>query len=84
MVTARIRTPGVIGRVEVQQNQRTIIADPKFKVKPNVGLAELYDTDVSNPEQGDVLVYDALDSKFKASPLGEAQITLVSINGGSF
>jgi hypothetical protein len=73
-----------IGKVTVKQSTRTVIADPNFRTKPNVALSELFDTDISNPENGDVLVYDALDSKFKSSPLGEAQVSLVSINGGSF
>ena len=42
MVTARINTPGVIGKVAVRPNQRTTIADPKFTPKPNVGLVELF------------------------------------------
>lgn len=73
-----------IGKVTIRQSARTTIADPKFQPKPNVALVELSDTDITAPEEGDVLVYDATDSKFKAAPLGEAQVSLVSINGGSF
>jgi hypothetical protein len=73
-----------IGKVTINQSARTVIADAKFKFKPNVALTELSDTDITNPEDGDVLVYDALDDKFKSAPLGEAQVSLISINGGSF
>lgn len=73
-----------IGRVSVQQNLRTVIADPNFKPKPNVALVELTDTQIITPEDGDVLLYDASNSKFVASPLGEASVSIASINGGSF
>lgn len=73
-----------IGKVTIKQSTRTVIADPKYQVKPNVALVELSDTDIVEPENGEVLVYDALTAKFKSSPLGEAQVSLVSINGGSF
>lgn len=73
-----------IGKVTVQQNQRTIIADPNFKTKPNVALSELTDTNITEPEDGEVLVYDATSSKFVSSPLGEASVSISSINGGFF
>lgn len=64
MVRARITPAGTIGKVTVQQNITTSIADPKYKPKPNVSLSELTDVDISILEDGDALVYDAANTKF--------------------
>jgi vacuolar-type H+-ATPase subunit E/Vma4 len=84
MVTARIRTPGVIGKVEVQQNLRTIVADPKFKPKPNVALTELIDTSITTLEDGQVVTYSAEEGKFVAKGLGDIDTKIDRINGGFF
>jgi hypothetical protein len=84
MVTARIRTPGVIGKVSVSGAVRTTIADPKFKPKPNVALIELTDTSVSSPQNGDVVTYDSVQGKFVNQQLGDVAVIPTAINGGSF
>lgn len=84
MVTARIRTPGVIGKVEVQQSLRTTVADPKFKPKPNVALTELVDTSITTLEDGQVVVYSVEESKFVAKSLGDIDTKISNINGGFF
>lgn len=84
MVTARIRTPGVIGKVEVQQSIRTTVADPKFKPKPNVALTELTDTSITTLEDGQVVTYSSGDGKFIAKQLGDIAATPTKINGGAF
>jgi hypothetical protein len=85
MVTARINTPGVIGKVAVRPNQRTTIADPKFTTKPNVGLVELFDTSISDTvEEGDVITYVASTGKFENQPLGNVSVQVLRINGGFF
>ena len=84
MVTARIRTPGVIGKVEVQQSLRTTVADPKFNPKPNVALTELVDTNITNLEDGQVLTYSSVDGKFITKGLGDIDTKIDKINGGFF
>ena len=84
MVTARINTPGVIGKVAVRPNQRTTIADPKFTPKPNVSLVELFDTAIDQAEEGDVITYVASTGKFENQPLGNVSVQVPSINGGFF
>lgn len=84
MVTARIRTPGVIGKVEVQQSLRTTVADPKFRPKPNVALTELVDTSITTLEDGQVVVYSAEESKFVVKGLGDIDTKIDRINGGFF
>jgi len=84
MVTARINTPGVIGKVAVRPNQRTTIADPKFTPKPNVGLVELFDTAIDQAEEGDIIAYVASTGKFENQPLGNVSVQVPRINGGFF
>ena len=73
-----------IGRVVVRPNQRTTIADPKFTTKPNVGLVELFDTDISEAAEGDVLTYVASTGKFENQPLGNINVEVANVNGGGF
>jgi hypothetical protein len=84
MVTARINTPGVIGKVAVRPNQRTTIADPKFTPKPNVGLVELFDTAIDQAEEGDIITYVSSTGKFENQPLGNVSVQVPKINGGFF
>jgi hypothetical protein len=84
MVTARINTPGVIGKVAVRPNQRTTISDPKFTPKPNVGLVELFDTVIDQAEEGDVITYVASTGKFENQPLANVSLQIGNINGGAF
>jgi hypothetical protein len=84
MVTARINTPGVIGKVAVRPNQRTTIADPKFTPKPNVGLVELFDTAIDQAEEGDIITYVSSTGKFENQQLGNVSVQVPRINGGFF
>jgi hypothetical protein len=84
MVTARINTPGVIGKVAVRPNQRTTIADPKFTPKPNVGLVELFDTAIDQAEEGDIIAYVSSTGKFENQQLGNVSVQVPRINGGFF
>jgi len=84
MVTARINTPGVIGKVAVRPNQRTTIADPKFTPKPNVGLVELFDTAIDQAQEGDIITYVSGTGKFENQPLGNVTLQVPRINGGFF
>lgn len=73
-----------IGRVVVKSPNRTTIADPNFKPKPNVALTELTDTQITSVEDGQVLTWDATQGKFVAQQIGQAQVAIVNINGGAF
>ena len=84
MVTARINTPGLIGKVAVRPNQRTTIADPKFTPKPNVGLVELFDTAIDQAEEGDIITYVSSTGKFENQQLGNVSVQVPRINGGFF
>jgi hypothetical protein len=82
MITARLSSPGTIGRVSVTSAVRTTIADPKFQPKPNVALTELSDVSITLPEDGEIIAYDALLGKYKTSSITD--IAIDNINGGQF
>jgi hypothetical protein len=85
MVTARINTPGVIGKVAVRPAQRTTIADPKFKPKPNVAITEVQGVDVITHQQdGDVLTFNAVSGNYESQPLTNVNVNISTINGGAF
>lgn len=85
MVTARINTPGVIGKVAVRPAQRTTVADPKFKPKPNVAINEIVGVDVATrQEDGDVLTFNATTGNYESSQLSNVNVNVSRINGGAF
>jgi hypothetical protein len=86
MDIVRVRiTPGMdIGRVIVTPAVRTTIADPNFKVKPNVSISEIRGVNVITRSSGDVLVYDSINDTFTSSPIDAATISLNTISGGTF
>jgi hypothetical protein len=71
-------------KVTVSSSNRTVIADPRFKPKPNVALTELSDTTVTNPEEGDVVAFDASEGKFTNKRIGDVVVTITNIQGGNF
>lgn len=64
MVKARVNPAATIGKVTVQQNLITTIADPKYKPKVNIALSDISNIDISSLQDGDTLVYDAANAKF--------------------
>jgi len=71
-------------QVAISSPNRTVIADPRFKPKPNVALVELSDTTLTNLEEGDVVAFDASEGKFTNQRLGDITATISNINGGNF
>ena len=82
MITARLSSPGTIGRVSVSSAVRTTIADPQFRPKPNVALTELTDVSITLPGDGEIIAYDAGLGKYKTSSI--VDIAIENINGGRF
>lgn len=84
MVTARITPAGTIGQVTVTSPVRTLVADPKFKPKPNVAISEIIGVDVQGQQDGYTLLYDAESDSYISSPIDTASLSITSINGGTF
>jgi hypothetical protein len=83
-ITARLSSPGTIGKVSVRSSNRTTIADPKFKPELEVSIYDLNDVSLTTRQQGDVLLYDVISDDYVSSPLTQAQIDITNINGGQF
>lgn len=64
MVKARVTPASTIGKVSVQQNITTTIADPKYKPKVNISISDISNVDISTLQNGDTLIYDAANTKF--------------------
>jgi hypothetical protein len=73
-----------IGRLKISSPIRTVVADPNFKVKPNVSISEIRGVNVITRSSGDVLVYDSINDTFTSSPIDAATISLNTIIGGTF
>jgi len=84
MATARINSPGIIGRVAVQQAQRTTIADPKYRLKPNVAITEIQGVSVPAPQNGDVLGFNAITGNYESVQPSGLNVNITNINGGAF
>jgi len=73
-----------IGKVVVRPITRTTISSPNFNPKANVTLDDITDVDVVSKYDGDVLQYDAANSKFITAPLEQANVNIKNIFGGIF
>ena len=71
-----------IGRVTISSPVRTVVADPKFRPKPNVAISEIIGVDVQNQQDGYTLLYDADTETYVSSPI--TSIVVSAINGGTF
>lgn len=71
-----------IGRVIISSPVRTVVADPKFRPKPNVAISEIIGVDVQNQQDGFTLLYDAESENYVSSPI--SSVTISAINGGTF
>ena len=73
-----------IGKVVVRSTNRTMVADPKYKPKPNVAITEITGFDVAVRADRDVLLYDADTGNFVAGPIDGAGLSISIIDGGRF
>lgn len=73
-----------IGKVVVKSTNRTMVADPKYKPKPNVAISEIVGFDVSVKADRDVLLYDADSGNFVSGPIDGAGLAINTIDGGKF
>lgn len=71
-------------RVSVRPALRTTIVDPKFNPAPNVSIFEVKNVNADVRQDGDTLIYDATTGNYISQPLGQAQVNVENINGGSF
>ena len=73
-----------IGSVKITSPLRTTIADPNFTPQPSVQLDDVQGLGISQPQDGDVIAYDAEQGKFVNTGLDAGSIRVDRIVGGSF
>lgn len=67
----------------VKQN-KTTISSINFGPKPELALGQLTNVDASDPDAGEVLVYDATTGKYVVKELTITANNLPNIAGGTF
>jgi len=70
-----------IGRVVINQPNRSRIVAQNFAPKPNVSLAEISDVTTSGVQDGDTLVYNSATGRFEANTV---TATVTEVIGGTF
>lgn len=83
-ITARLNSPGTIGKVSVRTTNRTTIADPRFKPNLDVSIFDLDDVNLTTRQLGDVLAYDAINDDYVSTKLTQSLLEITNINGGQF
>lgn len=73
-----------LGSVKITSPIRTTIADPNFTPRPSVQLADVQGLGISQPQNGDVIAYDAQTGNFVNTGLDAGNIRVDRIVGGSF
>ena len=70
-----------IGRVVINQPNRSRIVAQNFAPKPNVSLAEISDVTTSGVQDGDTLVYNSATGKYETKTV---TATVTEVIGGTF
>jgi len=72
-----------IGRVVINQPNRTTITSPNYRPKPNVSMAEINDVSVDGLEDGYTIIFSAANNKFETKSAANLTAS-ISIFGGYF
>ena len=73
------------GTTAVVKPANKSVASVSVAPSANISLGSLTNVDASNPENNDVLVYDAANSRFVVAPYTvDANTNITNINGGLF
>ena len=70
-----------IGKVVINQPNRTTITSPNYRTKPNVALAEINDVSTVGVQDGYSLVYNSANTRFE---MRIATSVLEKLDGGLF
>lgn len=72
-----------IGRVVINQPNRTTITSPNYRPKPNVAFSEINDVSTEGLQDGYTIIYSAANSKFETKSAANLTAS-ISIFGGYF
>lgn len=66
------------------QPKTNIVTSVNFGKKPIMSLGQLQDVDASDPDDGEVLAYDAATNKYIVKPVTVVANNITNIAGGTF
>jgi len=72
-----------IGRVVINQPNRTTITSPNYRPKPNVAFAEINDVSTEGLQDGYTIIFSAANNRYETKSAANLT-TSISIFGGYF
>jgi len=64
--------------------RKTTVSSVNIGPKPNLTLGQILNVDASDPDDGEVLVYDASQNKYVVKPIVVNANNITNIAGGTF
>ena len=72
-----------IGRVVINQPNRTTITSPNYRPKPNVAMAEINDVSVDGLQDGYTIIFSAANNRYETKSAANLTAS-ISLFGGYF
>jgi hypothetical protein len=72
-----------IGKVVINQPNRTTITSPNYRPKPNVAFAEINDVSTDGLEDGYTIIFSAANNRYETKSAANLTAS-ISIFGGYF
>jgi hypothetical protein len=72
-----------IGKVVINQPNRTTITSPNYRPKPNVAFAEINDVSTDGLEDGFTIIFSAANNRYETKSAANLTAS-ISIFGGYF
>jgi len=72
-----------IGRVVINQPNRTTITSPNYRPKPNVAFAEINDVSTDGLQDGYTIIFSAANNRYETKSAANLTAS-ISIFGGYF
>jgi hypothetical protein len=72
-----------IGKVVINQPNRTTITSPNYRPKPNVAFAEINDVSTEGLEDGFTIIFSAANNRYETKSAANLTAS-ISIFGGYF
>jgi len=72
-----------IGRVVINQPNRTTITSPNYRPKPNVAFAEINDVSTEGLQDGFTIIFSAANNRYETKSAANLTAS-ISIFGGYF
>ena len=72
-----------IGKIVINQPNRTTITSPNYRPKPNVAFAEINDVSTDGLEDGYTIIFSAANNRYETKSAANLT-TSISVFGGYF